>query len=89
MVFMDENNSQDPIVKIGKYNVKVVRSLCIGAASCIALSPSVFELDNENKAVVLEGADDSPENVLLAAQSCPTKAVVITDSETGEQIWPK
>ncbi|MBN1162592.1 ferredoxin [Patescibacteria group bacterium] len=86
---MDENNSQDPIVKIGKYNVKVVRSLCIGAASCIALSPSVFELDNENKAVVLEGADDSPENVLLAAQSCPTKAVVITDSETGEQIWPK
>ena len=42
----------------------------------------------ENKAVILEGADDTPENLLMAAQSCPTKAIIITDTETGEQVWP-
>jgi len=78
----------DKEVQIGKYKVKVVRSLCIGAASCVAVSPSVFQLDNENKAVVQESGNDVPENILLAAQSCPTKAIVITDTETGKQVWP-
>lgn len=81
--------TEDKIVQIGKYKVKVVRDACIGAASCIAFSPTVFELDGEKKAVILDGATDEPENVLLAAQSCPTQAIVVTDSETGEQVWPK
>lgn len=28
------------------------RNLCIGAASCVAVAPSAFELDAENKAVM-------------------------------------
>lgn len=78
----------DEAVKIGKYRVKVCRDLCIGAASCLAVSPTVFELDGEQKAVIKNDASDSEENILLAAQSCPTKAIVITDGETGEQVWP-
>lgn len=84
-----EEQTNKTIVQIGKYKVEVVRDLCIGAASCIALSPTVFELDSENKAVILENAEDSEENVVLAAQSCPTKAIIITDTETGEAVWPK
>ena len=80
--------SEDKEVKVGKYKVKVIRSLCISATSCVAVSPGVFELDSENKAVVLEGADDTPENILMAAQACPTKAIIITDTETGQQVWP-
>ena len=82
------DNAQDKEVQIGKYKIKVVRDLCIGAASCIAFSPTVFELDEEKKAVILEGADDTEDNLTLAAQSCPTKAIIITDAETGEQVWP-
>ena len=78
----------DEVVKVGKYNVKVDRGLCIGAASCVAISPAVFELDGEKKAVIVKGASDAEENVLLAAQSCPTKAIIITDVETGQQVWP-
>jgi ferredoxin len=85
---MDDQNTQDKIVQVGKYKVQVIRDLCIGAASCIALSPATFEMDDESKAVILEGADDTPENLLMAAQSCPTKAIIITDTETGEQVWP-
>jgi ferredoxin len=78
----------DKVVKIGKYEVKVIRDLCIGAASCIAVSPDTFELDGEKKAVILEASGDTADNILLAAQSCPTKAIVITDTETGQQVWP-
>jgi len=80
--------NQEPQKK-GRYTVGVIRDKCIGAASCIAVSPMTFKLDDENKAIVLGQKLDSDENLLLAAQSCPTAAIVVTDDETGEQIWPK
>jgi ferredoxin len=83
-----DNNQGDKEVIIGKYKVKVIRDLCIGAASCIAVAPSTFKLDSENKAIIEQGSADVPENILMAAQSCPTKAIIITDTETGKQVWP-
>lgn len=89
-----QNNSQptqgggDKEVIIGKYKVKVLRDACIGAASCIAVAANTFELDSENKAVIKEGSTDSPDTILMAAQSCPTKAIVVIDTETGQQVWP-
>ena len=81
-------NNQDKEVQVGKYKVTVIRDLCIGAASCVAFSPTVFDLDGEKKAVIIDGADDTPDNIMMAAQSCPTKAIVVIDTETGEQVWP-
>jgi ferredoxin len=78
----------DKTWQVGKYKITVLRSACIGAASCVAVSPAVFQMDTDNKAVVIDGAADLPENILMAAQSCPTKAIVIVDTETGQQIWP-
>ncbi len=72
-------------VKIGK--VYVDRDLCIGAASCVAVAPGVFELDGENKAVVRDPKGEDDETILLAAQSCPTKAIIVYDEE-GNQIYP-
>lgn len=80
--------STDKEVQIGKYKVKVVRNICIGAASCIAVSPSTFELDQEKKAVIKEGSTETPENILMAAQTCPTQAIIVVDSETEKQVWP-
>jgi ferredoxin len=79
---------EDKTVVIGKYTVKVVRNLCISAASCVAVSPAVFELDSESKAIIKEGALDDEANILLAAQTCPTKAIIITETATGKQVWP-
>ncbi len=83
----DENG--DKFVQVGKYKVKVIRDKCIAAASCIAISPLTFELDEFQKAVVKEESTDTPENIAMAAQSCPTKAIVIVDTETGKQVWPE
>ena len=74
---------------MAKYKVTVLRGKCIGAASCVAIAPKVFQLDREKKAVVISQDGNSDDDKLLAAQSCPTAAIVVIDEETGEQIWPK
>jgi ferredoxin len=72
-------------LKISK--IVIDRHLCIGAATCVVLAPGVFQMDEENKAVLvdLNGAD--AETTLAAAESCPTKAVFLYD-EDGKQIYP-
>ena len=82
------DQTPDKAIQIGKYKIKVVRDLCIGAASCVAVSPDTFLLDNEHKAVVREDSRDAADNILMAAQSCPTAAIIITNAETGQQVWP-
>lgn len=72
----------------GKYMVSILRDKCIGAASCVAIAPKVFGLDKEQKAFIIS-QDELDDMKLLAAQSCPTAAIVITDIETGEQVWPR
>jgi ferredoxin len=86
-----------------KYRVVVDPDLCIGAASCVTVDPSHFALNDENKAVVLESAtmegertyertleldDAGKDNLILAAQSCPTLAIFVYD-ENGKQIFPE
>lgn len=75
--------------QIGKYKVDVVRDKCIGAASCVAIAPKVFQLDEKAIAIILSQDGESDDTKLLAAQSCPTAAVIVTDTTTGEQVWPK
>lgn len=69
--------------KIGK--IVIDRDLCIAAASCLAVSPLTFELDKESKAVVIDPDTVDDETLLLAAQSCPTKAILLFD-KNGKQI---
>jgi ferredoxin len=72
-------------LKISK--IVVDRDMCIGAGPCVVLAPDVFQMDEENKAYVvdLQGAD--AETILMAAESCPTKAIFLYD-EAGKQIYP-
>lgn len=71
---------------IGK--IVIDRDLCIGAASCIAVSGETYELDNENKVVVThtDAVDDA--TLIMSAQSCPTKAILLFD-KSGVQVFPK
>lgn len=75
--------------QIGKYKVEVIRSKCISAGSCEVIAPNVFELDEEGIAIVVSQDGNTDDEKLLAAQSCPTNAIIVTDTETGEQVWPR
>lgn len=74
--------------QIGKYKVEVIRDKCISAASCVAIAPKVFDLDEKDIAIIISQDGNDDETKLLAAQSCPTMAVIVTDTQTGEQVWP-
>lgn len=75
--------------QIGKYLVQVIREKCISAGSCVAIAPQVFELDEEGIARVISQDGNDDETKLLAAQSCPTAAIIVTNTETGQQVWPR
>ncbi len=68
--------------------IEIDRTTCIGAASCAALAPNTFELDDENIAVLKNPTSDDAQTILLAAQSCPVDAISLYD-ETGAQLWPE
>lgn len=84
--------------------LKIDRDLCIGAASCIAVYPDVYEMDDENKAVLklqdggrtsdqtdvslLDVSSVDDDTLLLSAQSCPTAAIFLYD-EDGTQVYPE
>ena len=71
---------------IGK--IVIDRDLCIGAASCLAVSGSTYELDQDNKVIVTDenGVDDA--TLMMSAESCPTKAILLFD-KSGKQVYPK
>ncbi|MBI4286574.1 MAG: ferredoxin [Chloroflexi bacterium] len=67
--------------------VRVDRDLCIGIGNCVAYAPTVFALDEENKAVVLAPASVSDQTLVEAAESCPQNAIIVED-DAGNQIYP-
>jgi ferredoxin len=67
--------------------VRIDRNLCTGLGNCVALAPTVFELDEEDKAVVLDPASVDDDALIEAAESCPYDAIIILDDE-GNQVYP-
>ncbi len=67
--------------------VKVDRSLCVGISNCVAVAPTVFQLDKDNKATVLDISSVDEDKIMSAAESCPVNAIIIEDDQ-GNQIYP-
>jgi len=67
--------------------VRVDRDLCIGVGNCVAYAPTVFELDEQNKAVVLDPSSVDDDTLLEAAKSCTENAIIVEDDE-GHQLYP-
>lgn len=74
------------IRQVGKYTIKLIQSKCIAAASCVAISPDIFMLNEANLVELVQGGMDAEDNILLAAQSCPTSAIEVYEGET--RVWP-
>jgi ferredoxin len=67
--------------------IEIKRDICIGAATCSAIAPDVFDLDAEMKAVIKNAQGAPEETIMDAAKSCPTLAIYIYD-DAGKQIFP-
>ncbi|MFH1145612.1 MAG: ferredoxin [bacterium] len=67
--------------------IEIKRDLCIGVASCVALAPNTFQLDEEDKAILLDQSGNNEQRIMDAARSCPVKAIILYDEE-GKIIYP-
>lgn len=81
-----EENANVRVVKRDDIEIRVLREKCIGAATCVVYSPSTFDLDEENIAVVKEGAWDELEKIVTGAQSCPVLAIEVY--QNGTKLYP-
>ena len=48
---------------------------CLGCESCVEICPDVFEMNDDEKAVVKDGADADADCVEEAIASCPGECI--------------
>jgi len=70
------------------FTIEVDRDLCFGFGDCVDSAPGVFELDDENKSVVVDPNGQDHDTILLAARDCPVDAIAIVEIASGDQIFP-
>lgn len=84
----EEESSKPP----SRFKISVEPTLCMAFGSCEVLAPKVFVLEKNkiiNPKVRIESEDGAPlEDILSAAETCPTKAIRIIDRHSGEQVFP-
>lgn len=69
-----------------KIHIEVDRGLCIGSGDCVDTAPDVFQLDDEEKAVVVDPDGASVDDVVEAAGNCPVSAIFVI-GEAGD-LYP-
>lgn len=74
------------IIKKDNIEIRIIRSKCISAATCVVYAPNTFDLDKESIAIIKNGEWDRLEKIIAAAQSCPVMAIEIY--KDGKQVYP-
>jgi ferredoxin len=66
------------------YIATIEAGACAAHGDCEAIAPEIFAI--EDVAVVVGSGPD--ELMLEAARVCPSVAIVITDADSGRQVYP-
>jgi ferredoxin len=66
------------------YVARIDEGACAAHGDCEAIAPEIFRVDDV-AVVIGEGPDDL---MLEVARVCPSVAIVITDGDSGEQVYP-
>ncbi len=75
--------------------IRVDEDICVANGVCVAIAPTVFQLKRQEAptlfaplAYVVDPLGADNDTIIVAAQMCPTGAIIIEDEETGERIHP-
>ena len=71
---------------VNRIEIRVDRALCIGSGDCVDTAPDVFQLDEEDKAVVVDPDGAPVDDVIAAAGNCPVSAIFVI-GEDGD-LYP-
>ncbi len=91
----DAEPAQQPTARtraVPRMDVNIDKSLCIGCCSCETIAPSVFCVDKESqvnpKSSVTDPLGADAETIMDAAETCPTKAIIVNDMARRRRIYP-
>jgi len=72
--------------------VDVDKSLCIGCCSCEIIAPDVFSINKNSKSnpksSVINPKGAGINKIMNAAETCPTKAIIVENIDTKERLFP-
>ncbi len=72
--------------------VDVDKSLCIGCCSCETIAPGVFEINKQSrtnpKSSVINQKGAGVNKIMNAAETCPTRAIKVENTDTKERMFP-
>ncbi|PIW35029.1 MAG: molecular chaperone DnaJ [Nitrosopumilales archaeon CG15_BIG_FIL_POST_REV_8_21_14_020_33_23] len=72
--------------------VDVDKSLCIGCCSCEMIAPDVFSINRNSrsnpKSSVINPKGAGVNKIMNAAETCPTKAIIVENADTKERLFP-
>ena len=72
--------------------VDVDQSLCIGCCSCEMIAPGVFTIDKNTKSNpksrVYNKKGAKNQKIISAAETCPTKAIIVDNLDENQRIYP-
>ncbi|HET6516690.1 MAG TPA: DnaJ domain-containing protein [Nitrosopumilaceae archaeon] len=72
--------------------VDVDASLCIACCSCETIAPEVFSIDKFShmnpKSKVINPKGAGINKIMNAAETCPTKAIIVENKDTEERLYP-
>ncbi len=67
---------------MGTPRVEVDQQMCIGSANCVQVAPGAFQLNDEEKAEVIDPTAADIETLRKAEEQCPVAAILVeVDSE--------
>jgi len=69
-----------------RIEITIDRGLCIGSGDCVDTAPDVFQLDEEDKAVVVDPDGAATDSIVDAAMNCPVGAIFVV-GEDGD-LYP-
>ena len=85
-----ESEEQKPFKQV--FEIKIDESLCIGCCSCETIAPDIFMVNKISKmnpkSSVIDQSCRDEDKVMNAAETCPTKAILVDDVETKSRIYP-
>ena len=74
-------------------SVNIDKSLCIACCSCETIAPKVFSIDKlthiNPKSTVHNLYGATEEKIMDAAETCPTKAILVDDNNAKRRIFPR
>jgi ferredoxin/predicted CopG family antitoxin len=95
---LQRRGEKDIMTSDGKqYTVRIDQEKCAGAESCVAVAPTVFALDPTELGGFRRGAVPlgmreveektvDGDTIVVAAKSCPYRAINVKDAATGEEL---